>query len=66
MGELSCSQLRIPCYVVGLLDHLARSIKKTLMGFKKEIGKTNFGGYKLFREGHVQKIYISSSDSVSV
>ena len=41
--------------------------QKEADGLEKEDWKSlNFGGYKLFREGHVQKIYVSSSGSVSV
>ena len=41
--------------------------QKEADGLEKEDWKSlNFGGYKLLREGHVQKIYVSSSGSVSV
>ena len=41
--------------------------QKEADGLEKEDWKSlNFGGYKLFREGHVQNIYVSSSGSVSV
>ena len=41
--------------------------QKEADGLEKEDWKSlNSGGYKLFREDHVQKICVSSSDSVSV
>ena len=41
--------------------------QKEADGLEKEDWKSlNFGGYELFREGHVQKIYVGSAGSVSV
>ena len=41
--------------------------QKEADGLEKEDWESlNFGGYKLFRGGHVQKIYVRNSGSVSV